>query len=327
MPEIVIVVALACVVGLLAVGAAVLLRARDVLERIVALDLLTVICVALLALLAYLRGVSYYLDAALALSALSFVATLAAVRSDRGGGPFRDDTLLEALGVALVALGIVTIAVTDLRRRADERASTRACRRPRRPRCSAPSRSSPPRSAPATARSSPAPSSSPSSSSSPPRSPPTRSPRRPTGGTEEGQATARRDRHGRSRRRRRLRRLSRRPRADAADGEQQQEVDGEAEDGAELRLVEGEDAADQDRDEQRALEPADRLGQVAAADQHDPADDEQAGDARGGDVGDVDEAQVPEAITRRSRGGRRRGRRRAPAPARRRRGSTAAPRR
>jgi multicomponent Na+:H+ antiporter subunit F len=90
MPEIVIVVALACVVGLLAVGAAVLLRARDVLERIVALDLLTVICVALLALLAYLRGVSYYLDAALALSALSFVATLAAVRSDGGGGPFRD---------------------------------------------------------------------------------------------------------------------------------------------------------------------------------------------------------------------------------------------
>lgn len=89
MPEIVIIVALACVVGMLAIGAAVLLRARDVLERIVALDLLTVICVALLALLSYLRDVSYYLDAALALAALSFVATLAAVRSDGGGGPFR----------------------------------------------------------------------------------------------------------------------------------------------------------------------------------------------------------------------------------------------
>ena len=41
------------------------------------------------ALLSYLRDVSYYLDAALALAALSFVATLAAARSDRGGGPFR----------------------------------------------------------------------------------------------------------------------------------------------------------------------------------------------------------------------------------------------
>jgi len=72
-----------------AAGGIVLLRARDALERIVALDLITFICVALLALLAYLREVPYYLDAALALAALSFVATLAAARSDRGGGPFR----------------------------------------------------------------------------------------------------------------------------------------------------------------------------------------------------------------------------------------------
>lgn len=89
MPETVIMIALYCVTAMLVVGGVVLLRARDVLERIVALDLLTVICVALLALLSYLRGVSYYLDAALALAALSFVATLAAVRSDGGGGPFR----------------------------------------------------------------------------------------------------------------------------------------------------------------------------------------------------------------------------------------------
>jgi multicomponent Na+:H+ antiporter subunit F len=88
-PDVVIMIALACVTAMLVVGGAVLLRARDVLERIVALDLLTVICVALLALLTYLHDVSYYLDAALALAALSFVATLAAVRSDGGGGPFR----------------------------------------------------------------------------------------------------------------------------------------------------------------------------------------------------------------------------------------------
>lgn len=89
MPDVVIVVALVAVTGMLGIGALVLLRAHDVLERIVALDLITVICIALLALLAYLRDVSYYLDAALALAALSFVATLAAARSDRGGGPFR----------------------------------------------------------------------------------------------------------------------------------------------------------------------------------------------------------------------------------------------
>ncbi len=89
MPELAIVIGLVCVTAMLAVGGLVLLRADDVLERIVALDLLTVICVALLALLSFLRGVSYYLDVALALAALSFVATLAAARSEGGGGPFR----------------------------------------------------------------------------------------------------------------------------------------------------------------------------------------------------------------------------------------------
>lgn len=89
MPEIVVVVALVCVTVMLAVGTAVLLRARDILERIVALDLLMVICVAVLALLSYLYEVPYYLDAALALAALSFVATLAVARSEDGGGPFR----------------------------------------------------------------------------------------------------------------------------------------------------------------------------------------------------------------------------------------------
>lgn len=89
MPDVAIVIGLVWVTAMLAVGGLVLLRARDLLERIVALDLLTVICVALLALLSYLRDVSYYLDVALALAALSFVATLAAARSDSGGGPFR----------------------------------------------------------------------------------------------------------------------------------------------------------------------------------------------------------------------------------------------
>lgn len=89
MPDPIIAIALACVVAMLAAGVAVLQRADDVLERIVAFELLTVICISLLALLTYLNGVSYYLDAALALAALSFVATLAAIRSHGGGGPFR----------------------------------------------------------------------------------------------------------------------------------------------------------------------------------------------------------------------------------------------
>ena len=89
MPAPVIVVALVFVVAMLAACVAVLQRADDVLERIVAFELLTVICIALLALLTYLHEVPYFLDAALALAALSFVATLAAIRSYGGGGPFR----------------------------------------------------------------------------------------------------------------------------------------------------------------------------------------------------------------------------------------------
>lgn len=89
MPQLMIVIALVFVVAMLAVSVAVLQRADDVLERIVAFELITVICIALLALLSYLNGVAYYLDAALALAALSFIATLAAIRSYGGGGPFR----------------------------------------------------------------------------------------------------------------------------------------------------------------------------------------------------------------------------------------------
>ncbi|MGH3757730.1 monovalent cation/H+ antiporter complex subunit F [Actinophytocola sp.] len=65
---------------LLVAGGLALVRARDVLQRVVALDLLAVIVISLLALLSYLRGQAYYLDAAVALALLSFVATVAAAR-------------------------------------------------------------------------------------------------------------------------------------------------------------------------------------------------------------------------------------------------------
>lgn len=88
MPDIVIVPALIWATLLLVAGGLVLVRARDVLQRIVALDLLAVVVVALLAMLSYLRDQPYYLDAAVALALLSFVATVATARYLDKGGPF-----------------------------------------------------------------------------------------------------------------------------------------------------------------------------------------------------------------------------------------------
>ncbi len=80
MPAFVVIPALFWVTLLLVAGGLALVRARDVLQRIVALDLLAVIVIALLALLCYLRGQAYYLDAAVALALMSFVATVAVAR-------------------------------------------------------------------------------------------------------------------------------------------------------------------------------------------------------------------------------------------------------
>lgn len=88
MPTVVLVIALAWVTLLLVAGGVVMLRAGGVVQRIVALDLLAVLVVALLALLSYLRDESYYFDAAVALALLSFVATVAAARYLETGGPF-----------------------------------------------------------------------------------------------------------------------------------------------------------------------------------------------------------------------------------------------
>ncbi|WP_216638701.1 monovalent cation/H+ antiporter complex subunit F [Mycobacterium asiaticum] len=73
---------------LLVAGGLVLLRARDVVQRVVALDLLAALVVSLLALLCYYHHQPYYLDAAVALALLSFVATVAAARYLGSGGPF-----------------------------------------------------------------------------------------------------------------------------------------------------------------------------------------------------------------------------------------------
>ena len=70
-------------------GGWLLLRAPDTLHRILALDVLVVIVIAVLTTLSYVRDASYYIDAALALALLSFLATLVAARYVTRGGPFQ----------------------------------------------------------------------------------------------------------------------------------------------------------------------------------------------------------------------------------------------
>lgn len=88
MPELVLEIAVAWSVLLLFGGGALLLRARDTLHRVLALDVLVAILIVLLAMLSYLRDVSFYIDAALALALLSLTATFVAARYVTRGRPF-----------------------------------------------------------------------------------------------------------------------------------------------------------------------------------------------------------------------------------------------
>jgi multicomponent Na+:H+ antiporter subunit F len=88
MPELVLEIAVGWATLLLLGGALLLLRASDTLHRVLALDVLVALLIALLVILSYLRDVSYYIDAALALALLSFTATLVAARYVTRGGPF-----------------------------------------------------------------------------------------------------------------------------------------------------------------------------------------------------------------------------------------------
>jgi multicomponent Na+:H+ antiporter subunit F len=78
--DLVLQIAFGWVTLLLLGGGVLLLRSQDTLHRILALDVLVALVVALLTILSYLRDVSYYIDAALALALLSFTATLVATR-------------------------------------------------------------------------------------------------------------------------------------------------------------------------------------------------------------------------------------------------------
>ncbi len=74
--------------ALLVVTVVLVIRARSSLSRILALDMVILILVALLVLFSDANGVSYYLDAALVLALLSVIATIAAARYHSEGRLF-----------------------------------------------------------------------------------------------------------------------------------------------------------------------------------------------------------------------------------------------
>jgi multicomponent Na+:H+ antiporter subunit F len=88
MPKLALDIAFGWATLLLLGGGLLLLRARDAMHRILALDVLVSIVIALLTILSYVRDVSYYIDAALALALLSFTATLVVARYVTRGRPF-----------------------------------------------------------------------------------------------------------------------------------------------------------------------------------------------------------------------------------------------
>lgn len=88
MHEAVFYVAALWMTGLLVVTVVAVIRARSSLSRILALDMLILILVALLVLFSDANRVPYFLDAALVLALLSVVATIGAARYHSEGRLF-----------------------------------------------------------------------------------------------------------------------------------------------------------------------------------------------------------------------------------------------
>ena len=81
-------IAVAWMIVLLAVSTLTMLRAKRSFVRILALDTMTLILIAVLVLYAAREDESYYLDAALILALLSFISTIATARFRAVGRPF-----------------------------------------------------------------------------------------------------------------------------------------------------------------------------------------------------------------------------------------------
>ena len=119
MPEVVVDIAAGWATLLLFGGGLLLLRAPDTLHRVLALDVLVAIVIILLTILSYLRDVSYYIDAALALALL-------ALDVDARRRPLRHPRravlmILDVVGAVLLLLGLLlaTIGLYGLLRMPD----------------------------------------------------------------------------------------------------------------------------------------------------------------------------------------------------------------
>ncbi len=88
MHEIVFTIAALWMTVLLVLGVVRVIYARSSLTRILALDMVVLILIALLVVYADSQRSAVHLDAALLLTVLSFVATLAACRYHEDGRPF-----------------------------------------------------------------------------------------------------------------------------------------------------------------------------------------------------------------------------------------------
>lgn len=88
MHEVVFYGAMIWMTGLLCVCIGMVIRARSALVRILALDTLTLVLVALLTLYSTTTESSFYLDAALMLALLSFLSTIVAARYHSEGHIF-----------------------------------------------------------------------------------------------------------------------------------------------------------------------------------------------------------------------------------------------
>ncbi|HWV35274.1 MAG TPA: monovalent cation/H+ antiporter complex subunit F [Thermomicrobiales bacterium] len=80
MHEIVYYIATVWMTGLLCVCLVMVVRAKSALTRILALDAVTLVLVALLVIYSATTGKGYYIDAAILLALLSFISTVAAAR-------------------------------------------------------------------------------------------------------------------------------------------------------------------------------------------------------------------------------------------------------
>ncbi len=80
MHQIVYYIAMVWMTGLLCVCIGLVVRARSALMRVLALDSLALVLIALLVLYSTTTGKGYYIDAAIMLALLSFIGSVAAAR-------------------------------------------------------------------------------------------------------------------------------------------------------------------------------------------------------------------------------------------------------